>query len=454
MTSKDTETEYAFWNSPDQPFRITYSLDQFHQIDFEVSEGYRRIPHGGIEVGGLLFGMVEPSGVRIQAFRLIECEHATGPSFILSERDLERLQEQMNRSASDGDLVGLEILGWFIAHTRTALRLSDREVDLFNRFFPKRHQLTVLVKPERFQPTRFAFLARNDNGSVDRDGTNTAIILPLPARSNRATAESPMPSIAAPPAEKPVAPAPFHRESRSTNRYPVPAEPEHDETVPAESTRVEIPPPPGDATPPQTAVAPEVPSRPTGVWPPIDDAARDASAARPEPLDSEEIKSLATVPKKPRLPSVSEIQSRRPDPSPSEKEAAAPDRTTFSVGLALLLLLAAVLGCGAGYWAYEQLPAPVVPLSVHPEAAALVVTWPTEQTRKASYAAIRVNDGAQQPLSNDEKRAGAARITVPALSNAKVELIVQHWMRDSRGIVRYVNAMPPPSTQPDQQVSH
>lgn len=497
MTSNETDAEYAFWSAPDQPFTITYSLEQFHEIDFEVNEGYRRIPHGGIEIGGLLFGVVDASGVRIQAFRQIECEHATGPSFNLSERDLERLQQQIEAAASDPDLAGLRVIGWFVAHTRTPLRLTEREIAIFEHFFPNPHQITVLVKPERFQPTRFAFFARKADGSFERDGTSRAVILPLPVRGNRG-AEGPVPSIAAPPptappppersvpspplpraserplpampppapetpvaptrppvAQAPVAAAPVGNITRPLRRKPLQSQSEDTETVTAETLTPERRPDvrDRDMRPPPPAVPPEVPDRQPGPWPRTHGNAGSAPVLPPEPLEAEPVTSLATIPKESRLLALDEVQSRRSERALAEKASTFDNKTSFSVWLALLLLFAAILGCGAGYWAYQQLPPSVVPLAVHPDSAGLIVTWPTDQTRQAQYAAIRVNDGAQQPLSTDEKIAGAARITAPSLSNVKVELIVQHWMRDSRGIIRYVSALSPQISQANQQPS-
>jgi hypothetical protein len=82
-----------------------------------------------------------------------------------------------------------------------------------------------------------------------------------------------------------------------------------------------------------------------------------------------------------------------------------------------------------------------------------VITWPTEQTRRAAYAAIRFNDGPPQPLSPDEKAAGAVRIANSPGSNFKLELIVQHWLRDSRGIVRYISAGPSATSTAEQQLN-
>ena len=107
--------EYAFWRTPDAAITVVYSLTLFHEIDFVVNEGYRRIPHGGVEVGGLLFGRSEASRIRIEAFRSIESEHAFGPSFVLSERDLDRIQIQLSTRAADPELAGLEPVGWLVA---------------------------------------------------------------------------------------------------------------------------------------------------------------------------------------------------------------------------------------------------------------------------------------------------------------------------------------------------
>jgi len=153
--------ERAVWTAPGAIATVTYSLPLFHEIDFAVNEGYRKISHGGVEVGGLLFGSVEKDGTRIDAFRPIACDHASGPSFVLSDGDLERLVVQLDGAASDPDLTSLKPIGWFLSRTRSPLQLMEREMVLFDYFFPEPGTLTVMVKPERFQPTRFTFLVRD-----------------------------------------------------------------------------------------------------------------------------------------------------------------------------------------------------------------------------------------------------------------------------------------------------
>ncbi|HMF77309.1 MAG TPA: hypothetical protein VK604_16740, partial [Bryobacteraceae bacterium] len=195
----DQVSEQAFWTIPGSTTTVTYSLPLFHDIDFVVNEGYRKIPHGGIEVGGLLFGTIDENGTGIAAFRPIECEHVFGPSLLLSERDLKGVESQIAALASDPDLQGMQLVGWFLAHTRGPLQLTDPELELCDRFFKSPGQLTVLVKPERFQPTLFGFLVRDASGNMGRDASQHAVILPLPGRAGRSDeGAGPVPALKSP----------------------------------------------------------------------------------------------------------------------------------------------------------------------------------------------------------------------------------------------------------------
>lgn len=426
MNPADSETNYAYWTDPGNRFSVTYSLGVFHEIDFQASEGFRRIPHGGIETGGLLFGYLKQEGsqlsVQIEAFRPIECEHASGPSFNLSERDIAALREQIVASASDPEIEGMQVLGWFVAHTRSALEMNDRESALFGELFPGPGRLLLVVKPERFQATRFAFIMRDADGRVERDGTSNAVILPLPGRANRSAAgpaaSIPAP-VSAPAAPRPV-PPPLPAVSSPT---PPPVE------APAPSFWRDVPVPAGR---PEPVVRIEEP--------------------RPEELED---RSRAVRPAG-GSPSVQEIRrGRSEDISVPEPERASEQRITRKMRreegpstfrLILLLLTAAALGCAAGYLAYLQLPSATISLDVRQAVGAegsgrpgLIVSWPPDETRDAIFASIRVDDGEAIPLSTQQKIAGKALVPVSG-DNVKIELIAQRRWRDSRGIVRYVRA--------------
>lgn len=403
---------YAFWTHPEGSLRIEYSLAVFHEIDFSVGEAFRSIPHGGMEAGGLLFGARTANAVRIEAFRPIQCEHAFGPSFVLSDGDLQALTEQLASSKADPDLNGMERLGWFVAHTRSDLAVNDRELQWFDRLFPEPGKLTVLVKPERFQPTRFAFLMRGKDGQLERDGRNRAIILPLPGRAS-GSANGPVPSV---PAPKPVA-VPAAKPAAVPRARPVPEQPLED-----------TPEPPPE---PPSRPRPAVPKQPRPVFEPQPAAEERIATVPPPPPPREELRPAAA-----EMFAYSGYAARRRRLDEPER------RIPIGVRLFIVLLIAAALGCAAGYWAYLQLPPARILLSVNPQGSQIVVSWPAEQTRGASYAAIRVNDGAPVPLSDEDKVAGKTTVKYSG-SDIKIELIVQHWMRQSRGIVRFVSAAGP-----------
>jgi len=389
MTPALTDVDFAIWSAPGTPFRVLYPPALFQEIDFVVNEGYRSIPYGGVEIGGLLFGRKGPMPARIEAFRTIECEHVFGPSFVLSERDLTALGDQIKGAETDLELSGLECIGWFISHTRKSLAMDDRESALFDRFFPEAGKLTLLIKPERFKPTRFGFVVRGADGRIEKDVTQHAIILPLSGRTAR-EANAPIPSIPAP-LEKPVAP-------------PAPIA-EAEKPVPSPATAEAV-----------TSLA-TLPAR--SAPPPIEEMRRRLSAhlqsAQLAPFDAR---------------STHEQSTRRMRERGTRSDARP----------AIALVMAAALGCAVGCWGYLQLPSAIIPLSIRSQPPTLLVSWPPQQTRDAAYAAIRVDDGEPVALSSAEKSAGEAAIGA-ATGNIKIEVIAQHWMRDSRGIARYVTAL-------------
>jgi len=454
MNPPDSQTDYAFWTIPGTSVTVTYSLGVFQEIDFEVNEGFRRIAHGGVEVGGVLWGRMKADSVVIENFRPIESEHALGPSFVLSERDITELKEQLAKGARDPELAGMTALGWFIARTRNPLMMLDRDATLFEQFFPLPGSITLLVKPERFQPTRFSFIVRDGNGQVNRDTAQHAVILPLAGRTSQASV-APVPSIIAP-ADRSVAP---EKTATSPSEPIQPLSPQPDQTIEAPAVQppvqLFIQPPP--VTPPATdPVTKEQLFE--SEEPPA--AARDRQAiTRPRPEARAEANLVTERPvitppapvRPPPLPSIEEIKKRRaelletadaPSWPVSRETRTIPTRAPSGLRLLTVLLVAGLLGCGTGYLAYLQLPAAIIEMRVQRRGTRLIVFWPADQTRSASAAAIRMDDGRPVALTADEKANGHMEFNSTS-DNLKLELIAQHWIRDSRGIVRYVRPVSP-----------
>lgn len=408
MTQADI-ADFATWTDPGTSFQIQYSLPLFHEIDMTVSEGYRRIPHGGIEVGGLLFGRQLPDGARIEAFRSIECEHAQGPSFKLSDRDVALLREQIASAPENPELGGMELLGWFVAHTRGPLQMTEAETRLFAELFPGAGKMTVLVKPEKFKPTLFTFLVRGRDGSMRSNGTDQAIILPLPGRAGRADVPAPE--------ARGFVPAP------AEHRPPAPPSPVLEPMRPVEPVWRAEPEPPAVANPePVPRYASPEAAPPLAI-----------PAAPPAPLQWD----LERAPVERSLFGAYGEPIGRPVRHETVRGSSGAGRVVLGV------VAAVILAAGAMFWYYQQMPAEVIQLSVEPQTNGIVVSWPPGQTSDAAHAFLRVNDGPLVELPLDAKVTGRYQLQAPA-DNLKVEIVSEHTLHNSRGIVRYLQ----PSTSP------
>lgn len=471
VKNKENAVDYAFWNIPDSGNAVIYSLSVFHDIEFVVNEGFRKIPHGGIETGGLLFGTIDANGTRVEAFREVACEHASGPSFSLSEKDLVALSEQIASCRSDVELEGWRPVGWFLAHTRSSLLLSDRELLLFNRIFPTPGQLTVLVKPERFQATRFGFLVRAADGSVPRDATENAVILPMPGSKGRSS--DPVPSIPAPAVPinaRHITETP--EQPKQSDRDFAPPQPELPKAVDY-IHNPELEPGPLPFTRSEEGLPPPVPRRTTGrlTLEQVQLAGEQEQHKEEHHRSKEEDQQHKDEDHKSKEEDHQhkdeDQQPKEPEPELSQHKESADSMAVVSTGqrlrpqegldpreqlelvnrrrreissarMVFVLPLAALLGCVVGYIGYLQVPSPIIPLTVRSLSQTVLVSWPPEETRGSVYAAVRIDDGTPVLLSPEEKSAG--QVEVSAATDIKVELIARNWLRDSRGIVRYIKA--------------
>jgi hypothetical protein len=218
MTGTAVAPKFATWSAPGISFRIEYSSAVVDEIRQTAVEGYHRVPHGGVETGGILFGTHLKSAVRIKAWRPIACEYAKGPSFLLSEKDEAALTEALKSRRGDAELARLEPVGWYRAHTRSEILLSDADLAFFNRFFPQPWQVGLIVRPASFAATRAGFFFREADGSIRtqssyREFPLAPLVVPpaditaTPEAPPAAAAPEPPPAAAVPEAPPVVVPA-------------------------------------------------------------------------------------------------------------------------------------------------------------------------------------------------------------------------------------------------------
>lgn len=161
-----SELKFAEWGAAESPIEVEYSTIVVEEIRHLVAEGFQRLARGGIEVGGILYGVREDRKVRILAMRPIACEHARGPAFLLSDKDRKALNEQLVADAADPHLEGMISVGWFLSHTRSDIMLNDSDLEVYSIFFPAPWQVTLVVRPGRGGTMRGGFFVREADGSV------------------------------------------------------------------------------------------------------------------------------------------------------------------------------------------------------------------------------------------------------------------------------------------------
>jgi hypothetical protein len=478
MTDRDTASAaHAVWSSPDCFYSVRYPRPLFQEIEFVVKESSNRISYGGLEVGGFLFGRLaegsDNPSVQIEAFRNIECEHAYGPSFRLSERDLSGMREQLVRAGSDPELEGLRLVGWFISHSRNSLQLSEQEVTLFNRLFPRPGQLTILVKPDRFKATQFAFLVREPGGGLERDGARFSVTLgfgtglgtrvspiekiqsDVPVADEAPSPPKPEPKpeqpeeVAAPVDAVPPVVVPEIKSEAAEATPAVIAEPEKragDElvfqTTTAEEKAVQPEPPTEtktEAKPPDTGVTPATPkvSDKHAMQP-----GQIVSDTRSETAESEVEEESETIRKR-REDILSAFRDVEAQLIERQVDLQYPFGPRRSARIKSWLWVAAVITvCLAGYWAYARLFLSTLTMDLHiaedrTAGSKVIVSWPAEETNVSVPATIRVNNGTPVPLSAEDKVLGRTEVPVSG-DEMKVEIVIHHWSHDTRGIVRYV----------------
>jgi proteasome lid subunit RPN8/RPN11/DNA-directed RNA polymerase subunit RPC12/RpoP len=152
----------------------------FEQIRRETKAG-RNAPGGERETGGVLFGIQELDRVRILAHKPLQCEHAMGPGFILSETDQQRLAQLILLPAADAELHGLQALGWYHSHLHSRIFLSPRDQEIHSRYFAAPYQIALVIHPLSDGAARAGFFFRELSGEMRWESSYEEFTIEIPA---------------------------------------------------------------------------------------------------------------------------------------------------------------------------------------------------------------------------------------------------------------------------------
>jgi len=176
------ENEFETWKADEHPLTVEYASAVMDGIRSSVMEGLFRIARGGLEVGGVLFGKRKGDVVRILASRPLASEYASGPSFVLSEKDRDALSRIIESAQRDPELKGMVPVGWYHSHTRSGIFLSDHDLAIYDLHFPEPWQVSLVLRPERLKPLRAGFFIREAGGAVRTESSYREFVVQATGR--------------------------------------------------------------------------------------------------------------------------------------------------------------------------------------------------------------------------------------------------------------------------------
>ncbi len=142
-------TDYYVWQVPGRPIAVHLRFDVVDRMLLEVMRGFGAVPRRGAEIGGVLLGHAEESDgttVYIDDFEVVQCEYRNGPTYQLSETDLARFDETLERWKPETSHA-LHPVGFYRSTTRDSVALTDDDLGLFNSRFPSASDVILQIKP-------------------------------------------------------------------------------------------------------------------------------------------------------------------------------------------------------------------------------------------------------------------------------------------------------------------
>ena len=176
------------WASPQCPFAIEYLPQVLEAIRMAVESAFYALPHGGLEIGGLLLGSHSAGRVAITEFQPLECEHAFGPAFRLTASD----HSHLSAAIESAQAAGQTVVGWYHSHTRSDVFLSKDDLELHNFHFKEPWQVALVLRPFALLPTSCGFFFREADGAIHGEGSYREFELEgQPAANRQAPAVKP-----------------------------------------------------------------------------------------------------------------------------------------------------------------------------------------------------------------------------------------------------------------------
>lgn len=166
-----TTSPFYVWKPAEKPVSVQLQYDVIDRILLEVMRGFGAVPKRGAEVGGILLGTAEMQGgqivVKVEDFEAVECDHGSGPSYILSEEDRANFKDAAERWKQGPDR-RIYAVGYYRGHTREGLCLAAEDLSILEEFLPAATAIALVVKPYATKVSRAGIFFR-ENGQFSAD---------------------------------------------------------------------------------------------------------------------------------------------------------------------------------------------------------------------------------------------------------------------------------------------
>jgi hypothetical protein len=169
---------------------VTCDPAVLEDLRVEAIDGLLALPRVGMGVGGLLLGHYENGVINISGACSIDCAHAQGPSFHLTQDEVAAALRLAAASES-------EVAGWYFSRPRGTTALTAADAMLFDKLCPQPWQCTLVLVPSTIEPVRGTWHFRAGGAAVQ---SRPFDIQPWPSSESAA----PEPELAPPPRPSPV----------------------------------------------------------------------------------------------------------------------------------------------------------------------------------------------------------------------------------------------------------
>ena len=141
---------YYVWQVPGKTVAIHLYFDVVDRLNHEAMRGLGALPRRGAEVGGVLLGRVDNSAgerlVYVEDCEPVPCEYHFGPSYHLSGKDVEVLQQAVERWMPGPDR-RISVVGFYRSHTRKDLFLDESDLAVCSSHFSDPSSVFLVIKP-------------------------------------------------------------------------------------------------------------------------------------------------------------------------------------------------------------------------------------------------------------------------------------------------------------------